>query len=135
MSVTVPLAPPAVSPTERRPATVWLAASLMGLLAVAQAYGAYYFSLVVEQPEVRAASVVFVALIWALSATALAAAVGLLRGRRLAHRLALGYVGWHVAFTAAKLVFWHETEAVAFGVVSLALLALLGARTTRRYAR
>jgi hypothetical protein len=135
MSVTVPLTAPAAAPAERCPASVWIAASVMGLLAVVQSYGAYYFSFVFEQPEVRAANVVFVALVWALNATGLAVAVGLVRGRRLAHRLALGYVGWHVAFTAAKLVFWHETEAAGFGVVSLALLALLAAPASRRYAR
>jgi hypothetical protein len=135
MSVTVPLAAPAAAPADRRPTLVRLAASLMSLLAVGQAYGAFYFSVVFQQPEVRAASVVFVALVWALSATALAAAVGLLRGHRYAHRLALAYVGWHIAFTAAKLVFWHETEAVAFGVAAVALLALLAAPATRRYVR
>ena len=135
MSVTVPLARTAATPAERCPTSVWLAAGATTLLAVVQSYGAYYFSFVFEQPQVRASSVVFVALVWALNATALAAAVGLVRGRRLARRIALGYVGWHVAFTAAKLVFWHETEAVGFGVVSLGLLALLCAPASRRYAR
>jgi hypothetical protein len=135
MSITVSLAPTPAAPAGRCPTPVRLAAGVMGLLALLQSYGAYYFSFVFEQPEVRATSVVFVALVWALNATALAAAVGLVRGRRLARRIALGYVGWHVAFTAAKLVFWHETEAVGFGVVSLALLGLLCTPASRRYAR
>ena len=36
-----------------------------------------------------------------------------------------------IAFTVAKLVFWQETEAVAFGLVAVAIALLLRARRHR----
>ena len=44
---------------------------------------------------------------------------------------AYGVVG--ILWCIAKLVFWQETEALAFGVVNVVCLALLAAPRTRRY--
>jgi hypothetical protein len=113
---------------------VALAAVLVTLLALVTAYGAFYFSFVFENPPVRPGAVVFVAAYWALDAAAVAAGIGLLRGRRLGRQALLAYVVWGVLFCMAKIIFWHETEALVFGGASLVLLALLAAPSTRRYA-
>ncbi len=128
---------PAAAPSEARqrpPLTVLAAGALVALLAAATAYGSFWFSFVDGAPGVRPGYVVFVALFWAVDAVALAATAGLLRRRPAARRVLTGYAVAGMLFTAVKIVAYHETEAVVFGVVGLLLLALLQAPATRRYA-
>jgi hypothetical protein len=118
----------------RPPVTALAAGALVALLAVATAYGSFWFSFVDGSPGIRPGYVVFVALYWAVDAVALAAAAGLLRRRPAARRVLAGYAVAGMVFTAVKIIAFRETEAVVFGVVGLLLLALLQAPATRRYA-
>jgi hypothetical protein len=61
----------------------------------------------------------------AMGAAFLTGAVRLLRGDGAGARILLAAAGTQVAFTIAKLVFWHETEAVLFGLVALLIAGLL----------
>ena len=140
--MTSSLHPPAVSrdpgtgpsPARRRPpVTALVASALVTLLAAVTAYGAFYFSFVDGSPGVRPGYVVFVALYWAADAVALAAAVGLLRRRPAARRVLAGYAVAGILFSAVKLVFFHEPEALVFGAVGLTVLALVSSPSTRRY--
>ncbi len=124
---------PSTAP-RRPPLTALAACALVGLLAAATAYGSFWFSFVDGSPGIRPGYVVFVALYWAADVVALAAAAGLLRRRPAARRVLVGYAVAGMLFTAVKIVAYHETEAVVFGVVGLLLLALLQAPATRRYA-
>ncbi len=117
----------------RRPRSVLVVCLLTLLAAVVTSYGAYYFSFVFEDPSPGAGTYAFVTVFWAIALTAALAAVGLLRGSETARRVLVGY-GWaQVAWTVAKLVFWQETEALVFGAVTVATLAVVHGRAARRW--
>ncbi len=128
------LTAPAAAPAGRRlPTGVRVACVLTLLMAAVTSYGAYYFSFVFEDPQAGLGTYAFVTLFWAITLTASVAAVGLLRGSETARRVLVGY-GWaEIAWTAAKLVFWQETEALVFGVVSVAVLLVFRSRSARAW--
>jgi hypothetical protein len=121
--------------TVRAPIPVLAAATLVVLLAAVTSYGAIYFTFFFQHPLVTDGGLIFVAFFLALKATAVIAAVGMLRGRRLAWQLLIGYaVVWELGFSIAKLAFWHETEALLFGGITLVVLVpLLLTPVTRRH--
>jgi hypothetical protein len=112
---------------------VWAAAALLTVLPLVSLGGAVYFTFVYEGGVALAAGLPFVAVFAAVSATGVASGVGLVRGLPLAWRAAVAYVVVMTLWTIAKLVVWHETEAVVFGVAALAIGALLLAPATRRH--
>ena len=61
----------------------------------------------------------------AMGAAFLTGSVRVLRGDAAAARILLAAACAQVLFTIAKLVFWQETEAGLFGLVALAIAALL----------
>jgi len=102
------------------------AAALLTLLAVASSTGVILFS-VVWTDDALTSGLVFAAMFLATAATALAAIPGLLRGRRTAWLVA---VGWTVAYTywsVYKVFAESEYESAGFLVAALLLLALLAA--------
>jgi hypothetical protein len=126
---------PTPRPAGRRrpPWTALVAAPVLALQAAVTCFGSFYFSFVDGSPGVRPWAVVFVAVFWAVNAVALGSCVGLLRGSRLARHLLTGYVSIALLFTLVKIVFFHEGDAVVFGVAALLLLGLVQAPATRRW--
>ena len=59
--------------------------------------------------------------------------MGVVRGVATAWRAALGYCAAMVLWTVAKLVFWHETEAVVFGLAAVVVASLLVTPAARRH--
>ncbi len=119
----------------RAPIPVLAAATTVVLLAGVTSYGAVYFTFFYQHPQVSVGSLIFVTFFLALKVSAVAATAGLVRGRRMAWRLLLGYaLVWEVGFSIVKLTFWHETPALVFGGVALLVLVpLLLAPSTRRH--
>lgn len=115
----------APSTAARTPVAVWVAAALLTVLPLVSSGGAVYFTFFYEGGTSLAAGLPFVALFFAISATGLAAGVGVVRGFESAWRAAMGYTVAMLLWTVAKLVFWHETEALVFGAAGLAVAALL----------
>ena len=93
------------------------------LLALVTSYGAIYFSFYFEDPDPGLGSWVFVIVFLAINVVAAASAVGLVRGSRLAWQVLVGYGVLGILWCIAKLVFWHETEALVFGAVDVPALA------------
>ena len=129
MTVLTSPAPTAV----RRPTSAVVAAVVTVLHALVTSYGAYYFSFVFEDPEATLFSYGFVALFWAIAATGSVAAVRTAQGSESGRRLLLAYCGLGLVWTAAKLVFWSETEALVFGVVALGVALVARSRAVRAY--
>ena len=92
------------------------------LLALVTSYGAIYFSFYFEDPDPGLGSWVFVIVFLAINVVAAASAVGLVRGSRLAWQVLVGYGVLGILWCIAKLVFWHETEALVFGAANVAAL-------------
>jgi hypothetical protein len=63
------------------------------------------------------------------------AAVGLLRGSQLAHRLGIGMLVAFFAFGIFKIVVYHEVASWYFQGATLLILALHLAPATRRFVR
>jgi hypothetical protein len=125
---------PAPSDTGRRtPWQVRALSTLTVLLTLVTSYGAVYFSFYFEDPDPGIGSWVFVIVFLAINLAATAAAVGIVRGSRLAWQALIGYGVLGILWCIAKLVFWQETEALVFGAANVAVLVLLGARPTRRH--
>lgn len=118
----------------RAPWAVKVLSTVTVLLALVTSYGAVYFSFYFEDPDPGIGSWVFVTVFLAINVIATASAVGLVRGSRLAWQVLIGYGVLGILWCIAKLVFWQETEALVFGAANTAVLALLGARPTRRHA-
>ena len=117
----------------RVPASVWAAAVLLTVLPLVSLGGAVYFTFVFEGGVPLAAGLPFVAVFAAVSVTGVVSGAGLVRGFAPAWRGAVAYVVAMALWTLAKLVVWHETEAVVFGVAALAIGALLLTPATRRH--
>ena len=119
-----------------RPTAPWTARILAGLvflLALVTSYGAIYFTFFFENPDPGPGSWVFVTAFLAINVLATTAAVGLLRGRLLGWRLLVAYGVLGILWCIAKLVFWSETESLAFGATNALTLVLLAAPRTRAY--
>ena len=117
--------------TRRRPASVLVAAILLGLIAAAGGYGAIYFT---GLEGWDAAGVTFVTTYEAIVVFALASAVALLRGSSHGR---VGLVAWGifmVGFTIMKVVTIQELQAIPFGVVGLVVLGLALHPATKRWA-
>ena len=126
---------PGVGTLSRTPATVLAAAATTVLLAAVTSAGSIYLTFVYQHPQVTAGSLVFVTFFLAVKATAVIAAAGMVRGRRLAWQILLAYaVIWELGFSIVNVIFFHEAPAALFGgVVLVVLLPLLLAPATRRY--
>lgn len=127
------LTAPTAPATRRLPMSVRVASTLTLLMAAVTSYGAYYFSFVFEDPQPGAGTYAFVTLFWAITLTASVAAVGLLRGSETARRVLVVYAWAEILWTVAKLVFWQETEALVFGVVSVGVLLVFRSRAARAW--
>ena len=117
----------------KSPWTVQVLSAVTLLLALVTSYGAIYFSFYFENPDPGLGSWVFVTVFIAINVVAAASAVALVRGSRLGWKVLVGYGVLGILWCIAKLVFWHETEAVVFGAANVAALALLASPSTRRY--
>ena len=128
-------ATPETEPGARTPWTVHVLGAVVMLLAAVTSYGAYYFTMVFENPDPGPGSFAFLVGFLAINLVAAASAIGLWRGRRLAWQVLVGYGVLGILWCIAKLVFWHEWESLVFGVANVLGLALLAAPSTRRHAR
>jgi hypothetical protein len=115
------------------PWTVNVLSAVVALLALVTSYGAIYFSFYFENPDPGLGSWVFVIVFLAINVVAAVSAVGLVRGSRLAFQVLAGYGVLGILWCIAKLVFWHEPEAVVFGAFNILALVLLAAPRTRRF--
>lgn len=116
--------------SRRPPATVLTAVPLTVLLTLVSGYGAVYFSGMEGFSDMDLTFLVAIEFITGL---------GLVSALALAGRRALGRVGlitygvWMTLFTLFKVAYIREVEAIPFGVVGLAVLALALAPATRRW--
>ena len=117
----------------RAPWPVTALVTLVTLLALVTSYGSIYFTFYFGDPDPTLASGAFVALFFAISATAVLSAVALRGGSRAGWRLLVGYGVLGILWCIAKLVFWQETESLVFGVANVVVLVLLAATGTRRH--
>jgi hypothetical protein len=116
----------------RAPATVLAASGLSILVAGFGAYGAVYFTGLEGFTDL---GLTFLVAYEFLSVLGLVSAIALLRGRAAGHLGVLAFGLWMTVFTVFKVAYIHEAEAVPFGVVGLAILALALAPATRRFVR
>ena len=121
--------------TPKTPAPVLAAAATTIALAAVTSAGSLYLTFGRPTPPVTAAGLAFVTFFIGLKATAVVAAVGLVRGRRLAWQVLLAYAAiWEFGFSIVNVVVFNETPALLFGAVALVvLIPLLLAPPTRRY--
>ena len=97
-----------------------------------EAYGAVYFTGSHGFSDVELTFLVayeFITLFGLVSAVALA------RRSRLGHAGVVTYGIWMTVFTAFKVGYIHEIQAIPFGVVGIAVLLLALSRSARGYAR
>ena len=127
------LTSPAPDTAARRPASVVAAAVVTVLHALVTSYGAYYFTFVFEDPEPTLFSYGFVALFWAIAGTGAVAAVRTAQGSESGRRVLVAYCAVGIVWTAAKLVFWSETEALVFGVLALGVGLVARSRAVRAH--
>jgi hypothetical protein len=136
--VTLPVAESASPSRQHRsrpPLTLLAAAALNVALIAVTSFGAIYFALFDGHPALSLGRVLYVVAYLAINTAALAAVAGTLQGGRVAWRVSVSYVGYLIAFSAGKVVFFHEVEAVAFGVAAVPVAALLLAAPSRRHVR
>lgn len=114
----------------RPPATAIAAGALTLLVAGFGAYGAVYFTGLDGFTDL---GLTFLVAYEFLSVLGIVSAIGTLRGRLLAHAGLVLYATWMLVFTAFKVGYIHETQAIPFGVVGLAVLVLSLAPATRRF--
>lgn len=118
--------------SRRPPATLVIASVLAILLASVGTYGAFYFSALDGYDPVDAT---FLGMYAYLSAIGIVSAILQLRGSSTGRA---GVVVWGlfmVMFTVVKLVTIQETEAIAFGVIALIVVALEMSPPVRRFTR
>jgi hypothetical protein len=119
------------SRSTRPPATAIVAASLACLTAAVGGYGAVYFTGTGGFTQIE---LTFLVAYEFLAALGLVSAIALLRGRSLGQAGTVVYALWMTVFTAFKVGYIHETEAIPFGIVGLVILGLALAPATRRFA-
>jgi hypothetical protein len=117
-------------PRHRPPVTVLAAVGLTVLVTLVGGYGAIYFSGLDGFTELDLTFLVAYEFLTGL---------GLVSALAMARRSALGRAGlvtygiWITLFNLFKIGYVHEAEAVPFGVVGLAVLALALTRSARDY--
>ena len=125
---------PATSTEARKaPWTVKVLSAVTVLLALVTSYGSVYFSFYFENPDPGLGSWIFAITFIAINVVATAAVVALVRGHRLGWQVLVGYGVLGILWCIAKLVFWHETEALVFGAANVLTLGLLAAPRSRRH--
>jgi hypothetical protein len=139
-STTAPApAGPTASPTAvagrraRPPAAVVAATALTLLVGAVSAFGSFYFALVYDNANPGPAAYAFVGVFWAATLVGMVGAVGLLRRAEQGRRALLGYCGAQLLWTLAKLVVWHESEALVFGAVTAVVLLAARSRAAQRW--
>lgn len=130
MTVTNRTDVPTAGMSGRPPAATITASALTILVALFGGYGAIYFS---GLEGWDAMTITFVTTYEAIIVFALVSAVALLRGSEHGRLGLVCYGLFNVAFTAMKLITIQETEAIAFGVVGLAILGLVLHPRTRAF--
>ena len=120
-------------PAVRSPWQVRTLVAIVTLLALVTSYGAIYFTFFFEDPDPGLGSWVFVTVFLGLNLTAVAAVRAVLSGSGTGRKVLIGWTVLGMLWCVAKLVFWHETESLVFGVLDLACLLLLLAPRTRRH--
>lgn len=118
----------------RAPWTVHVLGTLVLALAAVTSYGAYYFTMVFEDPRPGVGSWAFLVGFLAINVVAAVAAIGLWRRSRRGWQVLAAYGVVGILWCIAKLVFWHEWESLAFGAANVVGLVLLAASPTRRHA-
>ena len=114
----------------RPPGTVAAAVALTTLVTAFGAYGAVYFTGLEGFTDLGLTFLVayeFITLFGLVSAVALA------RRSALGRAGVITYGVWMAVFTAFKVGYTHEVEAIPFAVVGLAVLALAFTPSARRY--
>jgi hypothetical protein len=120
---------PATSATRTRPPAATLAAVTIGvLIGTVTSVGALYFGLQAGGGWI--ASAVLFAVAWPLW---ILSAIGLTRGSARARKVALGLATALLAFSAFKIVRFHESASYLIASLDLVLLACLTAASTRRF--
>ncbi|WP_328525145.1 hypothetical protein [Kribbella sp. NBC_00359] len=114
--------------TRRRPASVLVAAILLGLIAAAGGYGAIYFT---GLEGWTALGVCFVVAYEFLTLTGLIAVVALLRNHPLGRPGVILYATWLIYFTLFKLIAFQELQAIPFGVIAAVALVCVTRRSAR----
>jgi hypothetical protein len=122
---------PAPRPAGRPPVAAVAAAGLSLLAVAVTSYGSVYFT-GLEGYDALGLTFLVTYLSWA--ALGLVSAVALLTGRAVGRVGLLAYCAFMLVFTAFKLGYIHEVPAIPFGVVTLTILGLLMAPSTRRFA-
>ncbi len=111
---------------------VLVAACLLTLLALVHSIGLVVFAVIVPD-EVLHPGLVFAAVAFAAAVTAVAAIPGLLRGRRTAWLVTLGWTVTLSYWGVYKVFVEREYESIGFLVVSLLIVALLLTPAARRH--
>jgi hypothetical protein len=124
-----------VTRSSRPPVTVVAAAALQLLFAAVTSFGVFYFSLVDSARPPLAVGLVLVGVYWSVNAVGVAGSIGLLRRRALGRAALVGYGVLEFLLSLAKILIWHESPAYLFATLSLVLIALAAAPSTRRYTR
>ncbi|HEY9498449.1 MAG TPA: hypothetical protein VIQ78_05455 [Terrimesophilobacter sp.] len=124
---------PEPRPAARRPpATAIVATVLTVLLASVGSYGAIYFSGLDGYDPVDAT---FLSMYCYLSLIGIASVIAQWRGSAVGQAGTIAWGLFMALFTLVKLVTIQETEAIAFGVIALVVVALELAPPTRRFIR
>ena len=105
-----------------------VAATLVALTSAFGAYGAVYFTGLEGWDDM---GVTYVTTYEFIALTGLVSALALFRGHRLGLIGITWYAAFQVVFTAMKLLTIQEISAIPFGVVGLAVLALVTRPSTR----
>jgi hypothetical protein len=116
--------------TRRIPGTVIAASVLTFLVAGFGAYGGVYFS---GMDGFSDMDLTFLTAYEFITATGVVGAVQALRGRPAGRYGLITYCVWMAVFTAFKVGYIHEVEAIPFGVVGLGILALALTRSLHRH--
>ena len=114
--------------TRRRPASVLVAAILLGLIAAAGGYGAIYFT---GLEGWTALGVCFVVAYEFLTLTGLIAVAAFLRNHPLGRPGVILYATWLIYFTLFKLIAFQELQAIPFGLIATVALVCVTRRSAR----
>lgn len=121
----------ALAGRRRPPAAVLAAVGLTGLVTVFGAYGAVYFTGLEGFDDL---GLTFLVAYEFITLSGLASAVAMARRSALGRAGVVTYGVWMTVFTAFKVGYIHEMEAIPFGVAGIAVLLLALTRSARRYA-
>jgi hypothetical protein len=116
----------------RPPAAVVTATGITGLVSALGAYGAVYFTGLEGFTDL---GWTFLVTYEFITLSGLVAAVAMARRSEVGRVGVVGYGVWMTVFTAFKVGYIHELEAIPFGVAGVAVLLLAASRSARRYTR